>query len=203
LSPVNQATRELPLPTALGESCLTVNGVAMPMIFVSDAQINGQLPFNVDGRATLVLRTPGGTSDNFYITILTGAPSVFRTGTAGPQTGLATVLRATNNDFVTPTNPIHPQDQIVIYLTGLGRTTPAIEAGQPSPSSPLSAALIPPEVTLGGAGLDIQYAGLVPGEVGVYQINAYVPFGVPLGLEVPLTITQGGSATTLSVRVVK
>src|SRR5205807_8860624 len=29
MAPVNMATRELPLPTALGESCLTVNGVPM------------------------------------------------------------------------------------------------------------------------------------------------------------------------------
>ena len=37
MSPVNMATKEIPLPTALGESCLTVNGVAVPMLFVSPA----------------------------------------------------------------------------------------------------------------------------------------------------------------------
>jgi uncharacterized protein (TIGR03437 family) len=57
-------------------------------------------------------------------------------------------------------------------------------------------------LTLGGASLEVQYAGLVPGEVGVYQINAYVPFGVPQGNSVPLVINQGGSSTTLNVRVV-
>jgi len=39
--------------------------------------------------------------------------------------------------------------------------------------------------------------------VGVYQINAAVPSWVPLGMEVPLTISQGGYSTSLSVRVVK
>jgi len=39
--------------------------------------------------------------------------------------------------------------------------------------------------------------------VGVYQINALVPFkGVPLGFDIPLTINQGGSSTTIPVRVV-
>ncbi len=56
---------------------------------------------------------------------------------------------------------------------------------------------------LGGVGLDVQYAGLVPGSVGLYQINATVPKSVPQGLEIPLVITQGGSSTTLPVRVVK
>ena len=32
------------------------------MLFVSSSQINAQLPFNVDGGATMVLRTPGGVS---------------------------------------------------------------------------------------------------------------------------------------------
>jgi uncharacterized protein (TIGR03437 family) len=49
----------------------------------------------------------------------------------------------------------------------------------------------------------VQYAGLVPGYVGVYQINATVPFGVSQGMEVPLVIDQGGNSTALNVRVVK
>jgi len=136
MSPVNMATQEIPLPTALGESCLTVNGVPLPILFVSSQQINGQLPFNVDGSATMVLHTPGGVSDNYNFTIYEAAPSIFRSGTAGPLTGLATVIRADDNQLVTPTNPIHPNDTIIIYATGLGRTQPSVDAGQPAPSDP-------------------------------------------------------------------
>ncbi|HTS28943.1 MAG TPA: hypothetical protein VMH81_23895 [Bryobacteraceae bacterium] len=202
MSPVNVATSQIPLPTALGESCLTVNGVAVPMLFVSSTQINGQLPFNVDGNATMTLRTPGGISDNFNFTILSAAPSIFRNGTAGPETGLATIVRADDNQLITPTNPIHPNDAIVIYATGLGRTQPAVDAGQPSPSDPLGSAIIAPAVTLGGMPLNVVFAGLVPGEVGVYQINATVPGKVPQGLSIPLVINQGAGSTTLNVRVV-
>jgi len=203
MSPVNLSTREIPLPTALGESCLTVNGVPVPMIFVSSTQINGQLPSTVDGSATMLLRTPGGTSDNYYFTVLPAAPRIFRTGTAGPDTGLPTVMRAVNNELVTLSNPIHPKDSITIYGTGLGRTSPAVEDGLPAPADPLPAAVIMPEVTLGGVPLTVDYAGLVPGEVGVFQINATVPGIMPQGMEIPLTITQAGSSTTLNVRVVK
>jgi len=59
LSPVNLATREIPLPTALGDSCLTVNGLAVPMLFVSPGQLNAQMPFETVGNVTMVLHTPG------------------------------------------------------------------------------------------------------------------------------------------------
>jgi uncharacterized protein (TIGR03437 family) len=201
LSPVNMASRELPLPTALGESCLTVNGVPVPVLFVSANQINAQVPFNVEGSVTMVLRTPGGVSDNFNLSVLPTAPGVFRS-TFGPVSDIPTVVRASNNSMTTLSNPVHRGDRLIIYLTGLGRTTPAVEAGVPAPSDPVPAAIIPPVVTLGGIDLGVEFAGLSPGQVGVYQINALVGGFVPLGIEVPLVITQGGSSTTIAVRVV-
>src|SRR5207244_11374742 len=33
MAPVNLATKEIPLPTALADSCLTVNGVPVPVLF--------------------------------------------------------------------------------------------------------------------------------------------------------------------------
>jgi uncharacterized protein (TIGR03437 family) len=50
--------------------------------------------------------------------------------------------------------------------------------------------------------LPVIYAGLAPGEVGVYQINVAVPGGTPTGLSLPLTITQGAGSVTVSMRVV-
>jgi uncharacterized protein (TIGR03437 family) len=202
-SPVNVATKELPLPTALGESCLTVNGVALPMLFVSPGQINAQLPFHTDGSAVMVLRTPGGVSDNYNFTVLPTAPSIFRSGTAGPETGLPTIVRMRNGELVTPSNPVHPGDQLIIYATGLGNTEPAAEAGQPAPSDPLPRAIIEAQVTLGGVPLMVDYAGLKAGEIGVYEIDVRVPDRVPEGMDVPLVIMQGGGSTGLSVRVVR
>ena len=205
MSLVNIATQELPLPTALGESCLTVNGIAVPMLFVSSQQINGQLPTNAAGNATMTLRTPGGISDNFYFSILPVAPSIFRSGTAGPETGLATVFRDDNGQLITPTNPIHPNDIITIYATGMGQTSPPMVSGMAAPADPLSNTVTAASVTLGGVRvpLNVLYSGLVPGEVGVYQVNASVPSGVPQGMDIPLVVAQGGSSTALSVRVVK
>ena len=202
LSPVNIATNQVPLPTALGESCLTVNGIPVPMLFVSPSQINAQLPFQVDGNTTMILRTPGGISDNFNLRILPAAPSVFRSGTAGPDKNIATIVRDKNMELVTLSNPIHKNESITIYLTGMGNTTPAVEAGVPAPSEPLASALIGPVVDLAGTALPVGFAGLTPGQIGVYQINATIPRTVPTGLELSLRINQGGSITTVPVRVV-
>ncbi len=202
LSPVNIATSEMPLPTALGESCLTVNGTPVPMLFVSAGQVNAQLPFEVNGSATLVLHTPGGMSDNYNLNILSTAPSVFYTGTAGPNTNIPLLIRSTNNQLVTLSNPIHPGDHLVMYATGLGLVTPNVPVGAPGPSNPPAIAIVLPTVTIGGVAMQVLYAGLVPGDVGVYQIEVAVPIHIPEGFNIPLVISQGSSSTTLPVRVV-
>ena len=150
----------------------------------------------------MVLRTAGGVSQGLSLTVQPGAPSVFRDGVAGPQTGIATIVRAKNNQLVTLSNPIHPNDQIVIYATGLGTVTPVVQDGEGAPASPPSTADALPAVTLGSDALSVEWAGLVPGQVGVYQIDAKVPFKVTTGFNVPLVISQGSVSTTVLVRVV-
>jgi uncharacterized protein (TIGR03437 family) len=203
MSPQTAVASVTPLSTALGNSCSGVNGAPLPLLYVSSSQINAQLPFNLAGNATLTIHTPAGVSNNFSFIVQPTAPSIFMSGAAGPETGLAVVLRYVNGQLVTPTNPVHPGDVLTIYLTGMGQTTPAVQAGQAAPSLPLAKTTIQPTVTLGGVALSVDYAGLGPGEVGVYQINATVPtLGMPTGLALPLVISQGAGTTTLNVRVV-
>lgn len=202
MSPVNLATREMPLPTALGDSCLTVNGVPTPMMFVSPGQVNAQIPYTIDGNATIVLRTPGGVSDNYYVQVRSTAPTVFRSSLPGTGSIIATVVRKRNNELVTLSNPVHRGEGVVVYLTGMGRTFPAIEAGIPGPNDPPLTVLVEPKVTIGGRDMGIRFAGLSPGQVGVYQIDADVPGDTPLGLEIPLVISQSGGSTTVNLRVV-
>ena len=202
LSPITQATTSGSLPTALADSCLQVNGLGVPVLFVSPTQINGQLP-NFDGNTTLTVYTPGGVSDNFNLTILPAAPSVFRIASVGPDGTSAAILRSSNNQLVTPSNPIHRNDTIVIYATGLGRTSPEVPPGTPAPTDELAGVIIPPVVTIGGVPVAVEFAGLTPGQIGVYQINVRMNSRIPLGLSVPLVISQGAGSTSLQVRVVE
>lgn len=203
LSSTTQTTSSTPWPTTLGDTCLLLNGAPIPMNYVSGSQINAQLPFNVEGSATLVLYTPGGVSPTTNLTILPNAPAVFRSGTAGPLKNIPTVVRGSNNKLVTLSNPVHTKDTLYIYATGLGTVTPPVATGAAGPSKPLAFVTTPPTVTLGGVGLNVEYAGLAPGMVGVDLIEVKVEGRVPTGLDVPLVINQGSGETTLQVRVVK
>jgi uncharacterized protein (TIGR03437 family) len=203
LSPVNMVTSELPLPTALANSCLSVNGQPVPILFVSPTQVNAQMPFQAIGDVTLILRTPGGQSDNYNLVIEPNAPSIFL-ASVGPETNIPTVVRNDDNELVTPSHPIHRQSNtaLVIYLTGLGPTAPAVATGMPGPSNQLAYSQLQPTVTLGGVELPVLFSGLAPGLVGVDQINVSVPVDVPEGMSVPLMITQGSVSTTVPERVV-
>lgn len=203
LSPVNVASREMPLPTALGESCLTVNGAPAPMLFVSPQQVNAQLPYNLEGNVELVLRTPGGVSDSFRFVMLPAAPAIFRAVVDGVVTDIPTVVRLRNDLPATLTNPVHRGEDLVIYAAGLGRTWPPVEAGVPAPYEPLAIVENEAEVDLGGAPMPVFYAGLTPGYAGLYQINVRVPSRAPTGMSVPLTVRQGAVSTSVLVRVVE
>ncbi len=192
----------LTLPISLAETCASINNVPVPLINVSTARINAQLPYEVVGNATLVVTSPGGQSGPFNFNALANAPAVFRTGQAGGLTGLPLIYRAANNELVDISNPVHPDDILIIIATGLGQTSPAASDGAAASANPLEMASVPPTLTLGSAGLQLQFAGLIPGEVGMYQINAMVPHKIAAGSQVPLVIQQGGVSTSFNVRVV-
>jgi uncharacterized protein (TIGR03437 family) len=57
-------------------------------------------------------------------------------------------------------------------------------------------------VTIGGVQANVTFYGLAPGFVGLYQVNAQVPAGLPAGDAVPLVLTIGGqSSNTVTVAI--
>lgn len=203
LSGTNQATSEMPLPTIINDSCLTVNGQPVHMMFVSPGQVNAQMPAQATGTVTITMHTPGGVSNTYTLKVLTAAPAVFLSATAGDQTNLPAIVRYANGLVVTSTNPVHRGDILTIYLTGLGAVNPSVDDGAPGAVSPLSTTLTDPSVHIGGSGAPVLFSGLVPGYVGLYVLNVSVPSSTPQGLSVPLTITAGGYTYSQNVRVVQ
>ena len=134
----------LTLPISLAETCASINNVPVPLINVSTARINAQLPYEVVGNATLVVTSPGGQSGPFNFNALANAPAVFRTGQAGGLTGLPLIYRAANNELVDISNPVHPDDILIIIATGLGQTSPAASDGAAASANPLEMASVPP-----------------------------------------------------------
>ena len=188
----------LPLATTLGETCATVNGIALPMIRVSPNEIDAQLPYEMAGSANLMINTPGGTSAPFSFSAAATAVAVFQNGKAGDFYNLPQIYGSANNQLVDFTNPIHPDETLMIFATGLGQTSPAAVTGMAPTSNPFEIAMVVPSVTLDGTPLAVEFAGLLPGSVGVYQINVAVPHNIKSGAQVPLQVQQN----TYTVRVV-
>ena len=78
------------------------------------------------------------------------------------------------------------------YGVGFGTTNPAVPAGQLVSSTQLTSLTSPLQVLFGTTPATLQYEGLAPGYVGLYQFNIVVPT-VAAGSAVPLIFMQGGN----------
>jgi uncharacterized protein (TIGR03437 family) len=192
-----------PLATSLANACVTANGSPIPLFFASPSLINAQLPYTITGNAAIAVVGPGGVSPSFGLGVQPIQPSIFLNTSASPGNSIPFVLRQANGLLVTPSNPVHRGDTLLIYVNGLGQTTPAATAGNASPSNPLEEANAQVQVSIAGTGANLLDASLAPGVAGVYQVIVGIPTSAPLGLSVPLTVTAGGASQTVSVRLVQ
>ncbi len=190
----------LPLPTTLANSRVLVNGTPVPLYFVSPQQVNFQLPPDVPpSLASVTVVASGVESAAEDITIAQAHPGIFTILSGG--TGRGAVL---NEDFTlnAQSNPAAAGSVVQIFATGLGTTEPPVAAGQPAPGLPLSLALFPTTVMIGGVSSEVSFSGLAPGFVGLFQVNARVPVATPAGNAVPVEILIGGqTSNTVTIAV--
>ena len=80
----------------------------------------------------------------------------------------------------------------------MGATNPSVASGVASPLDRLAPALAQPTVTIGGRPAPIDFAGLTPGGVGLYQINLRVPPNAVTGDNLPdvIRLPDGESPRT-------
>lgn len=192
---------DTPLPTQLGGSCVSANGAPLPLLFVSDEQINAQMPFGSVGPVSMQVHTRSGISDIFVKQVDPAAPAIF--GVRGPDSNRYAAIFREDNTLSTLSNPLRPNEVAVIYLTGLGGVSPLMIAGERASETILTRTANEPTVEIGGVAGEVQFSGLTPGFIGLYQINVLLPSFVPKGLEVPLTVTMGANTATVNVRIVE
>lgn len=189
-----QATK-VPLPTILRSTGVTVNGEAAPLFYVSDGQINAQMPLEIKpGVATIVVRNGSFTSNSVAVVV----PAAATPGLFVEYPTNQAVVQNPDLSVNTPMNPARPGDTVVAYFTGGGPVEPAapLATGAVSPygESPVSAGA---QVTVGGAAATVLYAGLTPTLVGVYQVNFVVPQVASGQQDLTLTINGNASPTTM------
>ncbi|MGA2588873.1 MAG: hypothetical protein ABSH32_03065 [Bryobacteraceae bacterium] len=179
--------------TSLGGLTVTFDGVAAPLLYLSEGQINAVAPFSLAGKSTTVMQIalPGGQSYSVTLPVSAAAPAIFTAGASG--SGQGAIL---NHDLSvnSPANPAARGTSVCIYATGAGLLNPAVADGTviQAPSLPMVAASV--SVTIGGQPATVSYQGAAPGFVaGAIQINAKVPAGIAPGPAVPVTLSVGGT----------
>lgn len=209
LAPIRESAGALPLPAVLGGVSVRVNGIAAPLSFVSPQQINFVLPWEalLEDRAAVMVtvgRAPCGAE---MLDLAKSVPGIFTINQTGSGQGAIMIAGTTSFAAATGTlpqaRPATAGEFISIYCSGLGDVTNRPANGAPAPSNPLAQTTTTPTVTIGGLPANINFSGLAPGFVGLYQVNAQVPTGIAPGGAVPVVITQAGmrsNAVTIAVR---
>jgi uncharacterized protein (TIGR03437 family) len=184
-----------PFPTTLANVNVTLGGKSLPLNYVSPMQVNALIPWELNpGPNQLYVVRNGEQSNPIPVTVVDAQPAIFTTNARG--TGQGAVLIANTATIAGTGNgeqPVPRGGYIEIYCTGLGKVTNTPEDGVPAPGAPsLAKTLITPlTVTIGGANAQVEFSGLAPGFVGLYQINAQVPSNAPTGSKVPIVVTVG------------
>ncbi len=101
--------------------------------------------------------------------------------------------------LITDENPAVPGESIVVFATGLGLPAPlpitqGVRSGQPIPLTPLfNVPFVADDFVsslLEDRGATVQFVGLMPGQVGVYQVNLLINDGLQDNPNSALTIAQ-------------
>jgi uncharacterized protein (TIGR03437 family) len=198
LAAANASASAIPLTTSLGGTTVTVNGSAIPLLFVGTGQINAQLPYEIGpGTAKMVVQNGATKSASVDFTVTATAPGVFTV----PQTTHVVAQNLPDYTLNGATLPQVAGGFCTLYVTGQGAVNPSVTTGDAASASALSLPLASVQVKIGGQPAEVQFAGLAPGFVGLLQINVKIP-AVPAG-EQPVEITIGGvkaQATVISVK---
>jgi uncharacterized protein (TIGR03437 family) len=193
-----------PLPTQLGPTSVTVNGIAAPLFFASPTQINFQMPGSSPTSAIQVVVNNQATVSSRALRASQGHSSALTAVDPGLFVTPDKRAAALNGDLSlhTAATPIPAGGSVILFATGEGPVTPAVADGAPAPVNPLSIIDAPVQVTIGGKSAQVTYQGLAPGYAGLAQINAIVPSGLIPG-DQPLFIAITGVPSNSGVITVK
>ncbi len=182
----NAASPGYPLSAGLNGVSLKANGHSVPLRFVSPNQIEAQMPFRLSGPVTLEISTPTGYAST-DLTVSPAAPSL-----------LEIVSRS---GLFSGANPARPGEGLSLYLTGLGEVQGSIESGQAAPFAPMPV-VSPVEVWFGHRRIQPNFAGLAPGQAGIYRVDIALPSDLPDGVYAIRVVAGGVSSRPANLDVI-
>jgi type 1 glutamine amidotransferase len=151
------ASKALDWRYRLAGARVRVAGHSAPFYYASPTQLNVQFPMEL---------TPGSMAP---VEIIVGVTS-FAAGQV-PVAEAAPVIRAV----------VSRLGFLEIYATGLGELKETTATGAVAPLDQLVHTKATPVVRVGGREATLQFSGLAPGWVALYQVNAMLPADLPSG----------------------
>ncbi|MCX6628703.1 MAG: hypothetical protein NTW28_13870 [Candidatus Solibacter sp.] len=188
------------LPTEMNYVRVYVQGLTpVPLLFVSGTQINFIMS-SVEraGPVTVRVVNEGITGPEITVTLVDAAPALFS------MAGGFVIATDAKGKLLTADAPAHARDTVVVYVTGLGQTSPNPAVGEIPNYAATMLALASLKVTLDGKAVapwDVKYAGVTPLSGGLYQINLYLPEGTGNDPEIQVTAGNPTSQTGLRLPV--
>lgn len=189
-------------PTNLGGVCVNVGSDRAFLRYVSATQINALTPAvsqtSVPVSVVLNCGTASETiSASVNVSVAAAAPEFLywianangQNPVIATQSLTGTYLGAAGLLAGSTFSPAKAGDLITLYGISFGATTPAQVPGVAS--SVVARLTNGATVTVGGVNAAVSYAGISPGNVGLYQINITVPSGLSAGSQ-PVTATLNG-----------
>lgn len=170
------------LPKVASNVSVTWNGIASPLYFVRQDQLNVQVPYELEGssEARLVVNRGGRGSEEKRVEIVSTRP------------GLYPMVWNQDGSVNSPANPATPGSVVILFGTGQGVTAPASETGAPAVGF-YPEPLAPVRLEVGTTPAEILFRGQAPDTTGVIQLNARVPAGFSGSYPVKLMIGENTS----------
>jgi uncharacterized protein (TIGR03437 family) len=177
-----------PLPLTLGGVTVTVNGVLCPLFSVSPTTIAYQVPSSL--LTPTVAEVHSASVSPFVPQLRFDAAGLLNTGLflQNPQSPSqvyggwdAYTVHENWSDLVTTANPALPGEIVHMYGTNWGSVDATPKDGYPAPLHPLSRTIMPITCLAVSPGnntrrdVPVLFAGLAPGLVGIYQLDAQLP----------------------------
>jgi uncharacterized protein (TIGR03437 family) len=171
LADTTVAASTFPLTTSLGGAQVTIDGRPVPLLSVSPNSISFQIPWEAPlGSAALAVERP---SPQFKQAIPPLQIQAFQ-----PVAAFDGAFSQDFSQLNTAFYPAKPGDVLNFYLTGLGAVTAPVADGALSPSNPLPRLVSPVTISYGSTPVTVFYAGLAPGQIGMYQLSVQAPLRV-------------------------
>ena len=184
-------------PASLDGSSVSINGNAGFVEYISATQINVQAPADpATGAVQVTVTNCAGTSAPSTVQKVAMAPGMLAPGSfniGGRQYLVALfqdgVTFVGNTGLITgvPFRPAKPGESVTAYGIGFGPVTPPIAPGVVASAANSVSGLA---ISFGQTPAATSYAGLAPGNIGLYQFNITVP-DVPDG-DYQINVSVGG-----------